>query len=407
MRRLCFRLLAGLACFIVFQLPLQVHAEVQANAARLGGDGNSTRLVVDLSAPVTADVFVLASPYRVVLDLPGVTFDGSEASSFTGRGLVSAYRFGQMGTGLSRVVIEVTQPVAVTSPEIIEGEDGQPARLVLEMSAVSDEAFRASEAFKRGEAVSRKKAASGDIRGQPGDSRPVIVLDPGHGGIDVGAQAGTGEQEKDIVLAFAQALRARLEQSNRYRVVMTRNDDLFLALGERVEIARRNNAALFISIHADSLSNPFNVSGATVYTLSDRASDREAARLAEKENRSDLIAGVDLSDEPGEVADILLELTQRETKIFSSRFAGDLLKAMRGTMRLNKNPQRSASFRVLRAHDVPSVLLELGYMSNPRDLKLLTSDGWRQKSAGDMLAAIDRFFGDHTVKTTGSVDAPL
>jgi N-acetylmuramoyl-L-alanine amidase len=411
MRSLFYRLFLLGACFFVLPVKAQVahspavetgQAVIHANAARLGGDDNNTRLVIDLSAPVTAEVFVLANPYRVVLDLPGVTFSEDKTPISEGRGLVSAYRFGQIAKGRSRVVIEIKEPVAVTEPIMINAVDGQPARVVLEFSPVSESEFRKAAAFARGEAASRQRVAVAIPFEAAQDARPIVVLDPGHGGIDVGAKAATGEEEKDVVLAFAQVLRSRLQQTGRYQVIMTRDDDHFIPLGERIDIARKQGAALFISIHADSLSDPFGVSGATIYTLSEKASDGAAARLAEKENRSDMIAGFDLSEEPGDVADILIDLTQRETKVFSARFAKTLMRSIKGSIRLNKNPLRSASFRVLKAHDVPSALLELGYMSNPKDLKLLTSDTWRNRTAGDMLSAIDSFFGERTAQTTGS-----
>ena len=403
------RLLFGLMFLTIGALadPVLAHdsaerLRIEAKAARLGGDDGKTRLVIDLSAPVKAEVFVLANPYRVVLDLPGVSFPENETPQSASRGLVTAYRFGQIAQGRARVVIEVNRPVTVGEPQIISAAEGQPARLVLEFSPASEDEFRSAPAFVRGKVASKQNVTEVATAETIRDARPLIMLDPGHGGIDVGAQALTGEQEKDIVLAFAQMLRAHLQKSGRYQVMMTREDDHFISLGERVEMARKQGAALFISIHADSISDPFNVSGATIYTLSDRASDREAAKLAEKENRSDMIAGFDLSEEPNEVADILIELTHRETRVFSLRFARILMRVIKPSVRLNKNPMRAASFRVLKAHDVPSILLELGYISNPKDLKLLTSETWRAKVANDMVSAVDRFFGERTAETTGS-----
>jgi len=229
---------------------------------------------------------------------------------------------------------------------------------------------------------------------KPADSRPVIVLDPGHGGIDNGTVASSGENEKDLVLAFAKSLRERIEKSGKYRVVMTRDDDTFIPLAERVKFARNQAAALFVSIHADALPKAEgDAQGATIYTLSDRASDIEAEKLAESENKADAIAGVDLTEEPAEVADILIDLTQRETRAFSSRFAKTLMHEMKTVARMHKHPLKSAGFRVLKAHDIPSVLVELGYVSNKDDLHNLVSANWREKTAGSVTAAIDEFFG--------------
>jgi N-acetylmuramoyl-L-alanine amidase len=232
-----------------------------------------------------------------------------------------------------------------------------------------------------------------DAGNNSGDPRPLIVLDPGHGGIDNGTHAPSGENEKSIVLDFALLLRDKMEKVGRYRVVMTRTDDVFVALAERVRLARQRQAALFISIHADALGRgDGDAQGATVYTLSETASDAEAARLAEAENKADVIAGVDLSSEPDDVADILIDLAQRETKTFSTHFARSLVQQIKAVARVHKNPLRSAGFRVLRAADVPSVLIELGYVSNRQDLKQLTSQAWRARTAEAIVGAVDAYF---------------
>jgi N-acetylmuramoyl-L-alanine amidase len=225
------------------------------------------------------------------------------------------------------------------------------------------------------------------------DPRPLVVIDPGHGGIDNGTKAVSGELEKAIVLDFATILRDKLQQSGKYRVAMTRSDDTFIALAERVRFARGQRAALFISIHADYLpKREGEAQGATVYTLSENASDAEAARLAEDENRADVIAGVDLTAESNEVADILIDLAQRETKMFSMQFARDLLTELKTTTRMHKYPLKSAGFMVLKSPDVPSVLLELGYVSTKDDLKQLLSQSWRERTAVALVKAIDAFF---------------
>jgi N-acetylmuramoyl-L-alanine amidase len=223
------------------------------------------------------------------------------------------------------------------------------------------------------------------------DSRPVVVIDPGHGGIDNGTQAGS-ESEKSLVLGFGLALRDRIEKSGKYRVVMTRTDDTFIPLADRVRIARNQSAALFVSIHADALPRrEGDAQGATIYTLSDRASDAEAERLAEAENKADAIGGVNLTEEPVEVADILIDLAQRETRTFSNRFARLLMGEMKSTVRMHKHPLKSAGFKVLKAPDVPSVLIELGYVSNKGDLEHMVSENWRNRTVGSMAQAIDVF----------------
>jgi N-acetylmuramoyl-L-alanine amidase len=196
-----------------------------------------------------------------------------------------------------------------------------------------------------------------------------------------------------LVLSFALALRDRIEKSGKYRVVMTRTDDTFIPLDDRVKFARGQSASLFVSIHADALPrHEGDAQGATIYTLSDRASDAEAERLAEAENRADAIGGVNLTEEPTEVADILIDLAQRETRTFSNRFARLLMGDMKTVTRMHKNPLKSAGFRVLKAPDVPSVLVELGYVSNKDDLEHLQSDSWRSRTVGSVARAIDTFF---------------
>ncbi len=234
------------------------------------------------------------------------------------------------------------------------------------------------------------------------DPRPLIVLDPGHGGIDNGTHWKSVD-EKDIVLAFARTLREKLEHSGKYRVAMTRGDDTFVALGDRVRFARARRAALFISLHADSLPpKEGHAEGATVYTLSEKASDAQAAELANSENASDIIAGVDLSNEPSDVASILVDLAQRETKTFSMQFARNVVGELRDTAKLYKRPIKSAGFVVLKDPDVPSVLIELGYLSSAADRKNLTSPAWRAKTAGALAEAVDVFFAPRLATTGGA-----
>jgi N-acetylmuramoyl-L-alanine amidase len=199
--------------------------------------------------------------------------------------------------------------------------------------------------------------------------------------------------EKSLVLDFALALRDQLEKSGKYRVVMTRTDDSFVPLIDRVRMARFRQAALFVSVHADALrKGEGEAHGATIYTLSETASDAEAARLAENENRADVIAGIDLSHEPNDVADILIDLAQRETKAYSAHFARALVGHMRRVARMHKQPLKSAGFKVLKAPDVPSVLIELGYVSSKADLKQLTSSAWQIRTCSAIVQAVDAYF---------------
>ncbi|MGH6728150.1 MAG: N-acetylmuramoyl-L-alanine amidase [Pseudolabrys sp.] len=362
-----------------------------ATGVRVGGDDKQTRFVVDLSQKVDIATFTLADPYRVVIDLPQMTFKLPAQAGEHGRGLVKAFRYGLIMQGGSRIVLDTKGPVRVDKAFALGPAEGQPARLVLDLSAVD----RAS--FLRNITMQERGTRAGHGIAPPpeaaGDPRPLIVVDPGHGGIDSGTKSGTGQDEKDVVLAFGLTLRDKLLKTGKYRVAMTRSDDTFIPLEERVRFARAHKASLFISIHADSIPHSEGqAEGASIYTLSAHASDAEAARLAEVENKSDVIAGVDLSSEPSDVANILIDLAQRETKAFSLQFAHDAATELKPTTRLHQHPIKSAGFIVLKAPDVPSVLVELGYMSTKDDLVNLMSPAWRSRTADSLLHAVDTFF---------------
>jgi N-acetylmuramoyl-L-alanine amidase len=372
-----------------------------ATGARVAGNQKQTRLVVDISQKVDIRAFTLADPYRVIIDMPQVTFRFPAKTGERGRGLVKAFRYGLVMPGGSRIVIDTTGPVRVERAYVLDPVDDLPGRLVLDLTAVDRETFlRAAAIDNRLPRVVPRRGDHDAPTAADGDPRPVIVIDPGHGGIDSGTQAATGEMEKTIVLEFGLMLRDKLEQTGKYRVVMTRTDDRFVELRERVQLARQRDAQLFISIHCDALRRrEGNAEGATVYTLSEHASDAEAARLADAENKADVIAGVDLSHEPNDIADILIDLAQRETKNYATQFAHVLVDELKATARLHKHPLKAAGFRVLTAPDVPSVLLELGYVSNRDDVKQLTSNDWRSQVSEKMVKAVDAFF---TTRLAGS-----
>ena len=385
------------------QAPAQVANFPIASDARLAGDASQTRFILDLDKSVPYRAFALADPYRLVVDLPQVSFHLPAGTGATSRGLVKAFRYGLVMPGGSRIVFDLTGPAKVTNSIMLDAANGQPPRLVLELEQTDATSFMKALAA---EVQPQLKPAITDAtatiappqtqpaapaKPAPADPRPVLVIDPGHGGVDNGTRSGE-ETEKNLVLAYGLALRDRLEKSGKYRVVMTRTDDTFIPLDDRVKIGRAQKAALFVSIHADYLPRgEGDAQGATIYTVSDKATDAEAERLAESENRADAIGGVNLTQEPTEVADILIDLAQRETRTFSNRFARLLMGEMKNTTRMHKHPLKSAGFRVLKAPDVPSVLVELGYVSNKGDLDHLVSDSWRSKTVGSMAQAIDVF----------------
>jgi N-acetylmuramoyl-L-alanine amidase len=362
-----------------------------ASDVRLAGDDAQTRMVVDFSQKIDIRAFTLADPYRVVIDMPQVAFQFRPKTGETGRGLIKAFRFGLVMPGGSRIVIDLVRPVRIDKALVLDAANDQPARLVLDLAAIDREAFMRLAALD-GRAPDNRRTEP-QPENKPGDPRPLIVIDPGHGGIDNGTKAATGEMEKTIVLEFSLMLRDKIEKIGKYRVVMTRTDDSFVALGDRVALARARQASLFISIHADALARgEGDAQGATVYTLSERPSDARAARLAEAENQADVIAGLDLSSEPKDVAGILIDLARRETKTYSVQFAQSVVSSMKASARLHQNPLKSASFVVLKAPDVPSVLVELGFVSNKTDLRSLISPEWRERTADSIVHAVDTYF---------------
>lgn len=364
---------------------------IRALDARAGGNEERTRFVIDLEKSVEFAAFTLADPYRVVIDVPELDFTDINERSREGRGLVGTFRFGLIAKGKSRMVLDLTQPVNIDESFVLEPLEGQPARIVFDLVPASREAFLNKVGKLKSVGTLKAKAPPVSVPTPKGRGKMVVVLDPGHGGIDDGAIGPGGAKEKDLVLKFALDVRKALERTGKFDVLMTRDDDTFIALNDRVTFARSKNAQLMVSFHADTVTQSY-VRGATVYTLDENASDERARELAAKENRSDTIAGVELQDKPDEVADILIDLARRETKNLSIAFARRLLGDVKPAMKLNKNPRRSADFRVLTAPDVPSVLVELGYLSNKNDEKLLKSDDWRKKAAERFAVSIEGYF---------------
>jgi N-acetylmuramoyl-L-alanine amidase len=367
-------------------------------------EGSKTTFTVMLSKPVVARAHVMERPDRVIVDLPEVTFRLPAETGRKREGLVSSFRYGLFASGQSRMVMDLAQPATVSRLEVTQNPKDSTALLSIELTRTDRESFR--KAALDGPTMDRPPSPSVAPKGQPRDERPVIVLDPGHGGVDPGAGASGGMVEKDIVFAFARQLKKKLDDTGRYRVMMTRDRDVFIPLGDRVRVARAAEADLFISIHADTISGSGDVRGLTVYTGSERASDADSEKLADRENKADAVAGVESDDAADEVSDILQDLTQRETRVFSNGFAARLVGELDAVAKMNKNPHRQAGFRVLRAHDIPSVLLELGYLSSRKDFGLLMSDEWRELSTGAIVTAVERFFATRLAKGATAAVSP-
>ncbi len=367
-------------------------------SARIGEHDDRTRLVIELSDPVNLRAFALANPDRVVIDMPEVSWRLGAPPRPSGFGSVKSYRYGQFRAGNSRLVIDLNRPVTVSEALVIPPSSGFGYRVVIDLFPASRVQFDAKAGWpadlKKRESDAEKLAALIAAQQAPparGSGRKIIVLDPGHGGLDSGTVGINGLMEKD--LALAQGLKLARELRRRgYTVFMTRDNDTFVPLRQRVAIGRADKADLFIALHADS--NPdASITGTSIYTLNDGRSDREAGALARRENQSDVIAGVDLSGENNPVAPILINLAQRDTRNKSSEFATHALASLgRVTDLLARSPHRSASLAVLVAPDVPAVLIELGYLSNNENADQMNTDSWRSRVAGAIADAVDAQF---------------
>lgn len=363
------------------------------SSARIIGDEARTRIVMDFNQEPEFEVHYLDAPARIVVDFPAVAFS-FPAKDLAPTGLFSDIRFGSMGESSARLVLTAKKPVQVAIAQAKAEDGGKLYRFVLDTEIATKQKFADLLKNQNWQALAPATTASVTTNVVPKTGRQsdfVIAVDAGHGGIDAGAKGGvTGTDEKVITLTFAKELSDRLNRIGGIKAFLTRDDDTFLALSERVTLARQQHANLFISVHADTLKQK-GIRGATVYTISDRASDRMAQDLAERENLSDQIAGVAQQHSQPEVADILLDLTRRETQAFSVTLAENIVKSFEGQIGLINNPHRYAGFQVLRAHDVPSVLLELGFLSNPDDEKLLLDEKWREKVADTLAVAVTRY----------------
>lgn len=399
-------------------------AGATATGARVGGDELRTRFVADLDLPVGYTVYVLPDPYRVMIDLPDVRFDLPPDAGSKTLGLIAEYRYGEVEPGKSRIVLDTTGPVLIEKSFIVEPKAGQPARIVVDLVKTTREAFLKTYQAEEDTSTAAIAAADEDSAAVPDEpspetvtaaipmprpkpgaepaaaqqpeqrqqrARPLIVIDPGHGGIDPGAIGRKKTKEKDVVLAYGFELRDALKASGKFEVAMTRTSDEFLSLKSRVKFARDRKADLFIALHADTVRGQ-EARGATIYTLSEKASDAEAEALAHKENRADIIGGIDLGSENEEVTDILIDLVQRESKNHSLFFAKKAVAEMKPVTQFTGKPMRSAGFVVLKAPDVPSVLVELGYLSSKHDEAQLTSKEWRSSVAAAMARAVHKYF---------------
>ncbi|MBZ9918142.1 MULTISPECIES: N-acetylmuramoyl-L-alanine amidase [unclassified Mesorhizobium] len=403
---------AGGRLLAIFCLLLSMTISLVANAAdapltatgyKMAGDATKMRIVMDFDREPDVKWFLLRGPNRLVIDLANTKL-AIDAKDLKPRGLVKGVRLGELEAGVSRLVLTGKGPFAVDKLDVLKNEDGAGYRIAIDMSAASEREFDtalANQALTTGSTVSTDKGGrvgTGPVS-NPGH-RFTVVIDPGHGGVDGGAEGLNGTVEKNVTLAFATELRDKLAAVGRYDVFMTRDTDEYLRLDDRVRIARQHEADLLISIHADTISLK-GIRGATVYTVSDKASDPEAQALADRENLSDQFAGMVIKDDNKEVTDILIDLIRRETHTFSMSFAHTLVGQLSTSVGLINNPQRSAGFKVLKAPDVPSVLVELGYLSNAKDEAQLLDADWRGKAAQSITNAVALFASARAGTGTG------
>ena len=395
MRKALQAIVTAAAMAVALAAAIPALAQPKVTDVRLGAHPEKTRFVVELTEAPRYRVFSLPDPYRVVIDLPELEWPEAHSEMTQSKGLVSALRFGLFTPGTSRVVLDLSQPAAIEAVFTLPPREGFGHRLVLDLAAVSREAFLNEENRKTLESEdslpSFDTALPTPAPRDQSDFRPTVVIDAGHGGVDPGAIGVSGLYEKELTLNYARALKTALEETGRYRAVMTRNEDVFLELRERLTLAERASGDLFLSLHANTNSSR-SLRGASVYTLSENASDSEAAALATKENKADIIGGVDLTHQTEVVSQILIDLAQRETMNLSKSFANTLVGELGERTTLLRNTHRFAGFAVLKSPTVPSVLVEIGYMSNREEERLLLSDAHRTKIVAAIIDAVDQYF---------------
>lgn len=435
-----------IVCVLLLGLPGWAGAGERptVTAVRVADHDGVTRFVMDLSLSIPFQVVGQTEPSRVLIEFPDLAWTSEARGLSRPVGILRNYRFEAAAGGAGHLILEAGKPVTIQKAFLIPPAAGGHYRLVLDLVAgapppapgktqsVSSAnpiltpppaAPAATAGAKRSEGDTVARGAippppprapatvpaampvaaatpmpAPDLSARPSDrksahaGKPIVVIDPGHGGVDPGATSLSGVYEKNIVLALARDVKAQLDKGGKVKCVLTRDRDVFIPLRERVSIARAANADLFVSLHADTVSDE-DIRGLSVYTLSQNASDAEAQALADKENKADIVAGIDLSNESPEVTNILIDLVQRESMNLSAVFAHQLiLEISRGTRQLLQNTHRFAGFAVLKAPDVPSVLVETGYLSNPEDEQMLRRPEYRAKLAAAMARAIEHYF---------------
>jgi len=385
--------------FMIFFSGLRPVWALDITSVRFGVHDNKERVVIELSKASQFRAFVLQSPNRIIVDMADFNWKVGNMDRPQGT-MVKDVRFGALGAGKGRLVIETSVPVMIKTAFPIAKASGLPDRIVIDFAKTTDAVMKETTTQTLGNMSGNIKSDTelefknkSELQKKSGqnNSRKLIIIDPGHGGQDPGAIGVNGAHEKNITLAVGLELKKQLERAG-YRVEMTRSTDVFIPLGQRVKFARKKGGDLFMSLHADSIGRS-NVTGASVYTLSDKASDKETEKLAERENKSDIIAGIDLSHQEEDVADILLDLAARDTMNQSRYLAKTVITTLDdNNVKVLDRKFRSAGFAVLKAMDIPSILVEMGYLTNKAEAAKLSNASYRQQVASALKASIDKYF---------------
>lgn len=364
-------------------------ARLEPGASVISDTSDGVRLRLSLSQGVPYRVYTLDAPRRLVLDFREVDWQGVTPEMLDDSTRVEAVRVGGFRPGWSRMVLDLAGPYGLASADMKIVPDSGQALLEVLLSEVTAAAYTAAAGAPEGPGWGVPPGHEPPLKRprQRGENRLVVMLDPGHGGIDPGAE-NDGTSEKELMLVFARELQELLIRAGGFDVHLTRQDDSFVSLERRVALAHRAGADLFLSLHADALSEG-RAHGAAVYVLSDSASDAASAALAERHNRADMLAGIDLTGQDDEVADVLMDLARMETQPRAERLAEALVLGLREhALPLHSRPLKHAGFSVLKSPDIPSVLLELGFLSSRRDLDNLRDPQWRARMAAAVRDAL-------------------
>lgn len=379
------------------QEPIDPTVLPELSDARLSTTADRARLILDLSGPTEFAIASLVGPLRIAIDVRvgGVAF--AVPPDVAGEGIVAGYSITMAESGRARTLVTLNAPAQVQQAYVLEAVADQPARLVVDFITDTPEGFAARAAADLAAAEANRGAVPETASTAPGthaplaDIRPLVIIDPGHGGIDNGATAPNGIHEKNIVLSFALKLQQVLVDSGRFDVALTREEDTYLSLNQRVALARENKADLFISLHADSFQEP-DIRGASVYTRDERATDVLDKVLAEQENKTDIIAGFAVPEMQPAVVDILVDLMRRQMRRQSFLAAQAIIRQLEPSVSLRRFPVRQADFFVLQAPDVPSILVELGFLSNAADIANLQKSEWRDRAVDALARGIADYF---------------